>query len=79
MPFSDFFFCAEFFCYFAKRKLKKTWKNVFCGVKFFFSTKKLQLLRNEKIRDKNINAYINVSSMSFLLAPLVIPYKYTIN
>lgn len=60
MPFSDFFFCAESFCYFAKRKLKKTWKNVFHSVKFFFSTKKLQLLQNEKIRDKNINGYINV-------------------
>lgn len=79
MPFRDFFFLCWIFCYFAKRKLKKTWKNVFCTVKFFFFNKKLQLLWNEKIRDKNINAYINVSSMSFLLAPLVIPYKYTIN
>jgi hypothetical protein len=48
-----------------------------CKIPFF--NKKLQPLWNDKIRDKYTIAYINVSSMSFLLAPLVIPYKYTIN
>jgi hypothetical protein len=40
-PISDFYLCADFFCYFAKRKLKKTWKNVFCTVKFFFLKQKV--------------------------------------
>jgi hypothetical protein len=31
--------------------------------------------KNEKIRDKNINAYINVSSVSFLLAPIGDPLQ----
>jgi hypothetical protein len=73
------FFLCWFFLLFCKKEIEENLEKCVLQCKILFFNKKMQLLRNEKIRDKNINAYITVSSMSFLLAPLVISYKYTIN